>query len=103
MDDFGKGHSSFNLLKDMSADVLKIDMSLVRELETRQRNRIVMESIIGMATSLGMEVVAEGVETKAQLELLAAMGCRHFQGYYFSRPIPADEFEARYADASPKD
>ena len=94
IDDFGKGHSSLSQLRDINADVLKIDMSLIREIESKPRSRTILESIVNMAISLGMDVIAEGVETSTQLELLAAMGCRHFQGYYFSRPICVDDFEA---------
>ena len=100
IDDFGKGYSSMSLLRDVAADVLKIDMSLLRDIETKQRNRIIVESIVNMATALGMSVVAEGVETKEQLQLLAAMGCRYFQGYYFSRPLPVGEFEAKCGSGS---
>ena len=96
IDDFGKGYSSMSLLRDIAADVLKIDMSLLRDIETKERNRIIVESIANMATALGMSVVAEGVETETQLKLLVAMECRYFQGFYFSRPIPVDEFNARY-------
>ena len=96
IDDFGKGYSSLGLLKDIHADVLKIDMSLMREIESKQRSRKILASIIQMATSLGMDVVTEGVETQKQLESLKAMGCHHFQGYYFSRPIPVEAFESKY-------
>ena len=99
IDDFGKGHSSLSLLKDVNVDMLKIDMSLLREIEDKQRNRTILKSVIDMATSLGMDVVAEGVETATQLEMLTDMGCRRFQGYYFSCPITVDEFEARYTSA----
>ncbi len=100
IDDFGKGYSSMSLLRDVAADVLKIDMSLLRDIEVKQRNRIIVESIVNMATALGMSVVVEGVETKEQLKLLAAIGCRYFQGYYFSRPIPIGEFEAKFGSTS---
>lgn len=96
IDDFGKDNSSLSLLKDIKADVLKIDMSFLREIRDKERSRIILRSLIGMADSLGMEVITEGVETKQQLHALTEMGCRHFQGYYFSRPIPVDEFEAKF-------
>ena len=96
IDDFGKGYSSLGLLKDIHADVLKIDMSLLHETENRQRSRIILASIINMADSLGMDVVTEGVETETQLRSLLEMGCHHFQGFYFSRPVTVEEFEARY-------
>ncbi|MBQ3426042.1 MAG: EAL domain-containing protein [Clostridia bacterium] len=98
IDDFGKGYSSLSLLKDIHADVLKIDMSLLHEIESNKQSRIILGSVINMAASLGMDVVTEGVETENQLSTLKTMGCRHFQGYYFSRPIPVDEFEKRYSN-----
>ena len=97
IDDFGKGHSSLGLLKSIHADVLKIDMSFLREIKDRQRSRTILESVINMADSLGMDVITEGVETGDQLHTLSAMGCRHFQGYFFSRPVPVAEFEAKLA------
>ena len=102
IDDFGKGFSSLSTLKDIHADVLKIDMSLLNEIETRQRSRTILASIINMARSLGMDVVTEGIETKSQLQSLAAMGCEIFQGYYFSRPITVEEFELRYLRPEPQ-
>ena len=93
IDDFGKGYSSLSMLKDIRADVLKIDISLLREIESKERSRIILESVINMANSLGMEVITEGVETEEQLRTLSDMGCHHFQGYYFSRPVPASDFE----------
>jgi EAL domain-containing protein (putative c-di-GMP-specific phosphodiesterase class I) len=96
IDDFGKGYSSIGLLKDLQADVLKIDMSLLREIETRERSRTILNSIIEMAYALGMDVITEGVETEAQLKAVAALGCGHFQGYYFSRPVSVESFENRY-------
>ena len=96
IDDFGKGYSSLSMLKDIQADVLKIDMSLLHQIDTKHRNRIILESVIDMANSLGMEVITEGVETRAQVEALTDMGCRYFQGFYFSKPVPADEFERMY-------
>ena len=92
IDDFGKGWSSLGLLKDIQADVLKIDMSLMQEIEHKPRSRIILESIIDMAGSLGMDVICEGVETEEQLNLVKAMGCKHFQGYYFSSPVPPEQF-----------
>ena len=98
IDDFGKDNSTLSLLKDIKADVLKIDMSFLREIKESVRSRIILQSVIGMAASLGMDVITEGVETKEQLTALTEMGCTHFQGYYFSRPIPVEEFETKYPD-----
>ena len=96
IDDFGKDNSTLSFLKDIKADVLKIDMSFLREIEDSERNRIILKSVINMADSLGMDVITEGVETEQQLLALSEMGCNHFQGYFFSRPIPVDEFEMKY-------
>ena len=97
IDDFGKDNSTLSFLKDIQADVLKIDMGFLREIKDRERSRIILESVIGMARSLGMDVITEGVETEQQLRALTEMGCNHFQGYLFSRPIPVDEFEMKYS------
>ena len=93
IDDFGKGHSSLSLLKDIRADVLKIDMSLLNEIESNPRTRIILGSVINMADLLGMDVITEGVETEQQLETLISLGCSHFQGFRFSPPVPVAEFE----------
>ena len=93
IDDFGKGYSSLSMLKDIHADVLKIDMSLLREIESKRRSRLILESVINMADSLGMDVITEGVETETQVMTLSGMGCHYFQGYYFSRPVTVEAFE----------
>ena len=93
IDDFGKGYSSLSLLKNIRADILKIDMSFLHEITEKERSRTILRSIISLAFALGMDVIAEGVETELQLRALSDMGCSHFQGFFFSRPIPADEFE----------
>ena len=95
IDDFGKGYSSLSLLKNIQADALKIDMSFLREIKDKKRSRIILESVINMADALGMEVITEGVETQQQLQDLTAMGCRQFQGYYFSMPVPVEDFEKK--------
>ncbi len=96
IDDFGSGYSSLNMLKDISADVLKIDMGFLRASENEIKGKDILESIIVLAKKLGMEVITEGVETEKQLVMLTKMGCKMFQGYYFSRPVPVDEFEEKY-------
>ena len=96
IDDFGKGYSSLSLLKDIKADILKIDMGLVHEIESEKRSRIILKSVIAMAKELGMQVITEGVETEPQLKALTSMGCDYFQGFYFSKPIMVDEFELKY-------
>lgn len=93
IDDFGKGFSSLSMLKDVRADVLKIDMGFVQGEKNRQRGSVILTSIIDMANRLNMGVITEGVETPEQVQMLKALGCHHFQGYYFSRPVPVDVFE----------
>ena len=99
IDNFGSGCSSLNLLKDLNADVLKIDMSLLHETENRDRSKTILSSVIAMSKDLGMPVVLEGVETSQQIDFLKKIGCDIFQGYYFSRPIPVSEFEEKYMPA----
>ncbi|MBR3274684.1 MAG: EAL domain-containing protein [Clostridia bacterium] len=94
IDDFGKGYSSLSLLKDIHADVLKIDMGFLQSTENRQRSRVILNSVIGMANELNMGVITEGVETLEQAESLTAMGCHNFQGFFYSRPVPVKDFEA---------
>ena len=96
IDDFGKGYSSLSLLKNIQADVLKIDMGFLQEIKDKKRSRIILESVINMAGSLGMDVITEGVETEQQLKALSSMGCGYFQGFYFSQPLPVDTFEEKY-------
>lgn len=97
IDDFGKDNSTLSFLKDIKADVLKIDMSFLQEIKDSERNRIILQSVISMADSLGMDVITEGVETEEQLRVLTEMGCNHFQGYFFCRPVPVDVFEMKYS------
>ncbi|KAF5064124.1 Chemotaxis response regulator protein-glutamate methylesterase [anaerobic digester metagenome] len=92
IDDFGSGYSSLNMLMDMPVSTLKLDMSLVRSVGSDERANCVVNSILRMAKWLEMGVVAEGVETQAQIDYLRAIGCDRVQGYYFSRPIPKWEF-----------
>lgn len=96
IDDFGSGYSSLNMLKDVKADILKIDMSFLKQTHNNEGKRTILASIIDMAKALNMEVITEGVETKESIEMLYELGCKQFQGYYFSRPIPVKDFEEKY-------
>jgi len=93
IDDFGTGFSSLNYLRRLPINVLKIDQSFIREMFIDQASLAIVESIISLAHSLGKETIAEGVETKAELDVLTARNCCLIQGYYFSKPLPAAQFE----------
>lgn len=93
MDDFGSGYSSLNMLSELPIDVLKLDMKFIKNRGNKSKNESIMSTIIAMAQSMELRVVAEGVEEEHQIELLDHMGCDMAQGYYFSKPIPADAFE----------
>jgi len=96
LDDFGTGYSSLSYLKRLPISRLKLDRSFVKDLPGDPEDAAIASAALSMARDLGIEVVAEGVETRAQRDYLAARGCRIMQGYLFSRPIPASEFEQRF-------
>jgi diguanylate cyclase (GGDEF)-like protein/PAS domain S-box-containing protein len=98
LDDFGMGYSSLSYLQRFDIDFLKIDQSFVRHLIADSTDLALCKAIIVMAHALGMKVIAEGVETELQRDLLAAAGCDYAQGYLFARPMPAKDFEAFMAD-----
>jgi diguanylate cyclase (GGDEF)-like protein/PAS domain S-box-containing protein len=93
IDDLGTGYSSLSRLRRMPLDKLKIDQSFIRELPRNKQDAAIARTILALGASMELEVIAEGVEKRAQATLLADMGCRFAQGYHFGRPMPATEFE----------
>jgi len=102
MDDFGSGYSSLNTLKNVEMNTLKIDMGFLRASNFSQKVKDIISSIISMSKTLGMTVVTEGVETEDQVKFLREASCDIFQGFYFSKPIPVEEFEKKYCDGGSK-
>jgi len=99
MDDFGSGYSSLSMLSKMPIDALKLDIQFIRSAFKEHRDTRLLEAMIGLAKSFGIPTIAEGVETDEQFAALKAMSCDIIQGYYFSRPLPADEFEKLITEA----
>ena len=93
MDDFGTGYSSLNMLKDIQIDVLKLDMGFLKSSDYSAKGGNILTAILKMAESLKMQAIAEGVETKEQVEFLKSIGCKYVQGFYYSKPLPVGEFE----------
>ena len=99
MDDFGSGYSSLNMLKDIPVDVLKIDMVFLYKTKDLKKAQTILQTIINLSGHLGIPAITEGVETADQVSMLVSMGCNLFQGYYFAKPMPLDEFEQQYRAA----
>ena len=98
MDDFGSGYSSLNLLKDINLDLIKIDMQFLKDSERNMKAGLIIKNIINMSEDLGIDTLTEGVETAKQFEKLYGMGCKLYQGYYFSKPVPVEDFEKQWFD-----
>ncbi|MCR5047248.1 MAG: GGDEF domain-containing phosphodiesterase [Treponema sp.] len=96
IDDFGHGYSSLNFLKDINADILKMDMVLVQQTENEERVKVILKFIVQISNALGMQLISEGVETEDQLKTLKSLGFPYFQGYYFSKPLTVKDFEEKY-------
>ena len=99
IDDFGSGYSSLGMLKDIHADILKIDMIFLQETENVERSTTILKNVISMSKELGMPVITEGVETKEHVDFLRDAGCDMFQGFYFSKPMSVEHFEQEYYSA----
>jgi len=96
IDDFGSGYSSLNMLKEVPADILKMDMAFLSIDKNAQKGRKIINTIITLAKAIGMQVIIEGVETKEQLDYLSGTGADYLQGYYFDKPLPVKKFEEMY-------
>jgi EAL domain-containing protein (putative c-di-GMP-specific phosphodiesterase class I) len=96
MDDFGSGYSSLDVLQDIHFDLIKFDMRFMHRFGKGKENKIILTQLFKMATELGIDTVAEGVETREQVEFLKEVGCTRLQGFYYNRAIPAEEIKEKY-------
>ena len=99
MDDFGSAYSSLNMLKDINVDVIKLDMKFIDLNEDNASKGLkIVESVVNMARKLRLLVIAEGAQTKQQVDQLLSVGCRYIQGYYFHEPLPVGRMEKLLAE-----
>jgi len=93
IDDFGTGYSTFSYIKDLPADILKIDMSFIRDIHTNEESYAIVKAIVSLAKTIGLNVIAEGIEQKEQSDILLALGCQEGQGYFYSKPMTPEGCE----------
>ena len=98
MDDFGAGYSSLNSLKELQLDVLKLDADFFRGVESVDRGMLIVSEVIDLAKKLNMKIVAEGIESREQVEFLTEQECDLIQGYFYAKPMPISEFEEKYGE-----
>ena len=94
LDDFGNGQSNLNYIVDMPVQIVKFDRDMIQSYFKNEKAKLVLNATMRMVHDMGLKVVSEGVETKEQLDMLVELGIDYIQGYYFSKPLPADEFMA---------
>ena len=92
MDDFGSGYSSLNVLLETPFDVIKLDKKFMDNMMVSEKGKLILEQMVSMADKLELGIIAEGVETREQVELLQGIGCDQVQGYYYAKPMPEEEF-----------
>ena len=102
IDDFGVGYSSLSYLKDLPLHILKIDKSFLDDLFTTEKDQVILQSIIELGHRLNLEIIAEGIETQSQLDVLKKMNCDYGQGYLFSRPLGLNEITQYFHDFQKK-
>lgn len=92
MDDFGSGYSSLNILLETPFDMIKLDKKFMENMMVSGKGRLILEQVVGMVSKLELGLLAEGVETKEQIEMLKSIGCDQVQGYFYAKPMPQEEF-----------
>ena len=98
MDDFGAGYSSLNSLKELELDVLKLDADFFRGVDSQDKGLLIVSEVIDLAKKLNMKIVAEGIESREQVDFLMEQECDLIQGYFYAKPMPIHEFEEKYKE-----